>query len=168
MTNRVNIASSPLPANRTQSWGVERDIRLNFLLQDVARLQKSVFDRYMAKLNLTRSLWLIVTMLARHDGMTQTQLAAMMDVSKASLGDMLRRMMVAGLIERTTHPLDGRAKNVFLSRKGRQMLDLIRGEEAAYVEHVLAPLDSQERDTLGDLLNRVKRSMSPIRDRPLD
>lgn len=138
-----------------------QDVRLNFLLQDVARLQKDVFDEYMAPLNITRSHWLIVTMLSRHDGMTQTQLAGMLDISKANLGAMLHRMTKAGLIERGTHPVDGRAKSVYLSKHGQRLLDEIRTHEANYVERVLAGLNDSERDTLFTLLHSVKRALAP-------
>ena len=51
------------------------DQRLGFLMHDVSRLRRSVFNEFMKPLGVTRSQWWVLAHLSRHDGMNQTDLA---------------------------------------------------------------------------------------------
>ena len=63
-----------------------------FLVNDVARLLRTTFDRRVRALDLTRSQWWVLNHLFRQDGVTQSDLAEILDIEKATLGRLLDRM----------------------------------------------------------------------------
>jgi DNA-binding MarR family transcriptional regulator len=63
-----------------------------FILHDVARLLRTVFDRRVKSLGLTRSQWWVLTHLFRNPGATQSELADVLEVEKATLGRLLDRL----------------------------------------------------------------------------
>ena len=60
-----------------------------FLVNDVARLLRTTFDRRVRALDLTRSQWWVLNHLFRQDGVTQSDLAEILDIEKATLGRFL-------------------------------------------------------------------------------
>jgi DNA-binding MarR family transcriptional regulator len=58
--------------------------------------------------------------------MTQTALAADLDLTKVAIGGLLDRMEAAGFVERRADQSDGRARRVYLTRQGAKMVASIR------------------------------------------
>ena len=57
----------------------------------------------------------MVIELLRSDGQTQTELANALSIHKVSVGIYVAELEAMGLVERRTHPTDGRAKCIFLT-----------------------------------------------------
>jgi len=51
----------------------EWDLRLGYLIHDVSRLRRMMFDRALAPLGITRSQWWVLAFISRKDGLPQTQ-----------------------------------------------------------------------------------------------
>ena len=66
------------------------DEHIGFMISDVARLMRTVFDRRVRRLGLTRAQWLALTRLHRRPGASQSELADMMEVEKATVGRLIR------------------------------------------------------------------------------
>ena len=64
----------------------EDERQIGFLISDVARLMRTAFDRRVRGLGLTRSQWLVINRLHRRPGATQSELAEMLEVEKATAG----------------------------------------------------------------------------------
>ena len=101
-------------------------LRFGFLIHDVSRLRRVVVDRALKPLGITRSQWWVLAFLSRRDGMTQTALAADLDLTKVAIGGLLDRMEAAGFVERRADQSDGRARRVYLTRAGAKMVAAIR------------------------------------------
>ena len=116
--------------NARRTSGLTRDLntslRFGFLIHDVSRLRRVVVDRALKPLGITRSQWWVLAFLSRRDGMTQTALAADLDLTKVAIGGLLDRMEAAGFVERRADQSDGRARRVYLTRAGAKMVNAIR------------------------------------------
>ena len=77
------------------------------MLSDVARLMRTAFDRRVRELGLTRAQWLVMNRLYRRPGVSQTELAEMLEVEKASAGRMVDRMEKKGWVVRPAEPATG-------------------------------------------------------------
>lgn len=64
--------------------------------------------------------------LAHRDGMSQSDLAEMLHVSRPSVTTMLQRMEGAGVIERRPDEADSRITRVYLTVAGRELADRMR------------------------------------------
>ncbi|MEH2476548.1 DNA-binding MarR family transcriptional regulator [Nitrobacteraceae bacterium AZCC 2161] len=101
-------------------------LRFGFLIHDVSRLRRVVVDRALKPMGITRSQWWVLAFLSRRDGMTQTALAADLDLTKVAIGGLLDRMEAAGFVERRADQNDGRARRVYLTRAGAKIVSAIR------------------------------------------
>lgn len=151
--------SEATPKGKTAEAAQRRDIKLGYLIHDVSRMRRTVFDQLMKPLGITRAQWWVLAHLSRHDGMAQTQLASMLDVGKASLGSLLDRLEATGFIERRPDATDRRMKRVFLSRSSHQLLEKLVKTESDFNEQILASLSDNDRNELIRMLTSVKESL---------
>ncbi len=166
-TDDVSLAGSTRSNNvdlmQSEVDDYARDgIRLSFLIHDVSRMRRSAYDHYMKPLGITRAQWWVLAHLSRHDGMMQTQLADVLEVGKASLGDVIESLESGGWVSRRPDPTDKRAKRVYLSKSSQGLIKRMTQLEVEFNEKVLADLPPDEQATLFKLLLKVKQSISRI------
>ena len=132
---------------------------IGFLISDVARLLRTAFDRRVKRLGLTRSQWLVINRLHRRPGATQSELAEMLEVDKATAGRMVDRMEKKGWVVRRPDKTDRRINRLDLTAEA----DLIQLRLTAIadrtVDDALALLSPHERDQFSVLMRRVKRQL---------
>src|ERR1700761_9436889 len=90
----------------------DRDPQL--LLHDVARLQRTRFDRWARNYGLTRAQGVILARLARQPGISQIEMAAICEVEPITIGRLVDRLEARGLIERRPDPTDRRINRLHL------------------------------------------------------
>lgn len=93
-----------------------------YLLADVTRLMRAAFDEKMQELGLTASTWRVLIYLRRSDGISQAALARLLDVSRASLGQIIDRLEKSGHVIRAEHSEDRRVWRVYLTAKARALM----------------------------------------------
>ena len=135
------------------------DVRLGFLMHDVSRLRRAIFDDFMRPLGVTRSQWWVLAYLSRHDGMIQSDLASALDLGKAALGGLIDRLEASGFIVRRADDVDRRAKRVYLAQLGTQVVKEMNVRSHEMSERILEGLSNDERHQLADMLNRVKKNL---------
>jgi DNA-binding MarR family transcriptional regulator len=131
-----------------------------FILNDVARLMRTTFDRRVKPLGLTRSQWWVLNHLFRNDGVTQSELADILDVKKATLGRLLDRMEQKGWIRREGHAGERRAKRVFLTDEVEPAIKAMRAAAAETRREALSGLSSAQQDQFVDTLLAIKGNLS--------
>lgn len=137
-------------------------IRLGFLIHDVSRMRRSAYDQRMKPLGITRSQWWVLAHLSRHDGMMQTQLAELMDVGKASLGDVVESLESCGWVIRRPEPNDKRVKRVFLARPAQALIKRMTIMENEFNRQILADLSATESKELMRSLFKVKHAIGHL------
>jgi MarR family transcriptional regulator for hemolysin len=135
------------------------DDYIGVVISDVARLLRTAFDRRVHRLGITRAQWLVLTRLHRHPGASQSELADMLEVEKASAGRMIDRMEAKGWVQRRAKPDDRRVKRVYLTPEAERVHRRIWRVAEATVEDALIDLSAQESAQLMRLLTRVKRTL---------
>jgi DNA-binding MarR family transcriptional regulator len=88
-------------------------------------------------------------------GIDQRRLAEAMGIDPSNASLIADRLHVKGLIERRINGADRRARELYLTPKGKKLWRRLRPKTSAANERVLAPLASRERELLLDLLIRV-------------
>lgn len=151
--------SAKAPAAQEENW----DARLGFLMHDVSRLRRSVFDEFMKPLGVTRSQWWVLAYLSRHDGMIQSDLAGMLELGKAALGGLIDRLEASGFIMRRPDETDRRVKRIFLSTSGTQLIKEMVKRNHDMSERMFKDLSTEDRYRLADMLMHVKRNLVSIR-----
>jgi len=139
-------------------------IRLGFLIWDVSRLWRVVLDRTLKPLGVTRSQYSVIAFLSRRDGMTQTALAADLDMTKVAVGGLLERMEAVGLVERRADESDARVRRVYLTRKGTRMTQKIRELADPIEQLMLAPLADADLSAAIQSLAAIKGKLVELGD----
>jgi DNA-binding MarR family transcriptional regulator len=144
-----------------QRW----DIKLGFLIHDVSRLRRKVFDQLMKPHGVTRAQWWVLAHLSRRNGIVQTQLADVLDVGKASLGGIVERLEAGGWVERHGDPADKRAKRIYLAPNAYHLLNKMAAVESVFNEPVLKALSAADRRNLIRLLTTLKQALCEMDSR---
>lgn len=131
-----------------------------FILNDVARLMRTTFDRRVKPLGLTRSQWWVLNHLFRNDGVTQSELAVILDVEKPSLGRLLDRLEAKGWVRREGDAGDRRAKRVFLTEEVQPAIKAMRTAAAEVRREALAGLPPEDQERFVDILLAIKTNLA--------
>ena len=134
-------------------------LRFGFLIHDVSRLRRVVVDRSLKPLGITRSQWWVLAFLSRRDGMTQTALAADLDLTKVAIGGLLDRMEDAGFVERRADRNDGRARRVYLTRAGAKIVNTIREKVESTELEILSRVPEEQLNQAADTLRTLKDTL---------
>tara|TARA_R110002167_G_scaffold166305_1_gene363357 strand:+ start:163 stop:657 length:495 start_codon:yes stop_codon:yes gene_type:complete len=141
------------------------DRNIGFLLHDAARLMRVNYDRGMGELGLTRSQWWVLTHLYFNEGISQTELSAILDVERATLGRLLDRLEDKGWVERRADPADRRLKRVFLTGEVEELMRTMRSLAGNLRSEALAGLSASQQEELIVSLLRIKENLSRMLDK---
>jgi len=135
---------------------------LGFLISDAARLQRTIFDRRVRALGFTRCQWLLLRRLGRKPGASQSELAEMMEVEKATAGRIIDKLEENGWLERRPDEYDRRVNRIYMTARGQAVHDTIGPIAEAMVEEELSGLTRTEQNLLTDLMINVKRRLQKM------
>ena len=103
---------------------------LLFLLHDVARHLRLDADRRAAAHGLTRAQWVILIWLDRQPGLSQKELAELIEVEPITVGRLIDRLESRGFVERRADPLDRRIWRLHLRAAAPPVLRELQAERA--------------------------------------
>jgi DNA-binding MarR family transcriptional regulator len=142
----------------------EWDLRLGYLIHDVSRLRRMMFDRALAPLGITRSQWWVLAFISRKDGLPQTQLANELDVGKVAVGALIDRLESSGFVIRQADPVDRRIKRVYVTKQARGFLSRIRKETDKFNATIVNGIDRKQLEAMSDSLLAMKRNLLALSD----
>ena len=143
-----------------QKENLERNF--GFLLNDVARALRTTFDRRVRDMGLTRSQWWVLMHLFRNDGITQAELADMLEVERPTLGRLLDRLEANGWVRREEHDADRRAKRVYLTDAVAPSMRKMRRIAAEVRRDALSGLNDAEQERFVDTLLCIKANLAAV------
>lgn len=100
----------------------------------------------------------ILSILARHDVMTQKELQEELDIKLGSLSEILGKIEKDALIERTANEQDRRNINVKLTETEKQAVQEHREEKQKETKEMFACLSEEEKDQLFTSLHKLVHS----------
>lgn len=134
-----------------------------FLLSRMGMVAMKQFTERFEPLGLTPRLWGALNVLEVEGPITQHALGACVGSDPSSVVATIDELEAKGLVERRRHPADRRAHALHVTDDGRQTLATGRKLASAANKELLAPLSSEERRQLHDLLLRLAEATSDVR-----
>jgi len=107
---------------------------LPFLIYDVARIMRVRSDQQARARGMTRAQWVVLMWLKRSPGITQNELANLVEVEPISVARLIDRLEARGMVERRHDPKDRRVRRLHLTPEAQPYM--------AEVEHYRADLDA--------------------------
>jgi len=133
-------------------------IRIGFLIHDVSRLRRTAFDQRMKPLGITRSQWWVLGGVSRHGevGITQTELANVLDLGKVALGSLIDRLEEGGFVERRADVQDRRVNRIHPTSKGIGILEKMQKVGMEMNAKVMKGIPLQQQHQLAEMLHVMK------------
>src|SRR6266404_1355931 len=129
-------------------------------LVESSRLLRNYIDNRAKGRGTTRAQWIVLFRLRQQEGLSQVDLAEVLELQPISLVRLLDRLVEHGLIERRPDPRDRRANKLFLTKTGRRLVDDLDSLRDAIATDVLRDIPDEaiqaSLNTLVDVKERLK------------
>ncbi|MGB0576431.1 MAG: MarR family winged helix-turn-helix transcriptional regulator [Alphaproteobacteria bacterium] len=135
---------------------------VGYLIGDVSRMLRTVYDRRVEPLGLTRAQWRVLARISRIEGCTQTELAAELEIEKPTLGKLIERLEKKEWVERRPDENDARTKRVFLTKRAGPVLNEMFSLADDVLDAAIAGLSRKEADQLNAALLQVKSNLTEL------
>lgn len=158
-SNAGATSQLPRPGVGRLQKNLDASLRFGFLIHDVSRLRRIVVDRALKPLGMTRSQWWMLAFLSRRDGMTQSALAADLDLTRVAVGGLIDRVEAAGFVERRPDERDARARRIYLTRAGHRLVTRIRQSVDEVEADILSSVSDEELEAAAGALLKIKNRL---------
>lgn len=146
MSTTVSSDRAAEAPTATEVW-----FAMNSLVRDQAKQSR---DRISAMIDIPFSRFRALRRIAVQDH-TQRELAERLGVDAPAASTIVNDLVDHGLAARRPHPTDGRCKLVTITDAGRRAVAAVTADPAA-APPMFAALDSEQRRTLGELLEALR------------
>jgi MarR family transcriptional regulator for hemolysin len=134
-------------------------------LVESSRLLRNYIDQRAKSRGSTRAQWIVLFRLREQEGLSQVDLADVLELQPISLVRLLDRLVEHGLVERRHDPRDRRANRLFLTAGGRQLVEDLDSLRDSIATEVLQDVSSESiqtsLETLRDIKERIKGFAEP-------
>lgn len=137
---------------------VRRD--LLFLLNDVARLLRVEADKRARLHGMTRAQWGILIWLQRQPGLSQKELAEILEVEPITVARLVDRLEARGMVERRPDPRDRRIWRLHLLPPARAVLHEIDWQRADMTRILTDGIDEASLETMTEALLTMKATLT--------
>ncbi|MGC5346865.1 MarR family winged helix-turn-helix transcriptional regulator [Streptomyces sp. DT24] len=129
------------------------------LLRLTRRLHR-IQSRQLEPIGITPAQFRLLRTVAHCDGPPRmADLAQRLDVVPRAVTSLVDGLEASGRVRRAADPANRRVVRVEITEEGRATLRSLRDARRAAAEEILAPLDTEQRETLGELLSALVDGM---------
>ncbi|WP_374397488.1 MarR family winged helix-turn-helix transcriptional regulator [Sphingopyxis sp.] len=140
------------------SYVTEAD-ELVFLVEEVPRKLRRLFDASTAKFGLSRTQWRALAYIFRTPGLTQTELAKCLELERASVGHVIDQLEKTGYVERRAVEGNRRVWTLHLLSKAIGILPSLRAEADAIYARLLAGVSPDDVINVRRLLASMSKNL---------
>jgi DNA-binding MarR family transcriptional regulator len=164
MTNAHSAAMSDRKPGSARSIAPPPHLRIGFLVHDASRIRRTLFDHALRPLGVTRAQWLVLANLSRQEreGMTQSDLAHLLELGKVTVGGLIDRLEASGHVERHPDPIDRRVKRILITDKGYELIDLLSSVARDLNEEILEGIPMEHVLIAEEVMSRMKDNMRAL------
>lgn len=132
---------------------------LTFQFEDLPRQLRRIFDEAISGVDLSRTQWRLLAYVLRQEGMTQTELARLLEIERASAGLAIDTLEKRALVSRQQHPTDRRVWRIMPTDSARALLLDLRDTVDEIYAQVFDGFSEEELDLLGRFFDRMAKNM---------
>jgi MarR family transcriptional regulator, transcriptional regulator for hemolysin len=140
------------------------DISFGYLLNDVTLLFRKHFDRRATRFGLTRAQWRAIKMLARMQGIRQSELAEHLEMEPIAVGRVIDRLQAAGFVERRADPRDRRCWRLHLTDRALAVVDDMEQIARGLRRDATREIERERLLIAKDVLTRMKENLQALDD----
>ena len=153
--NAAGPAAADAPEAEQSAPGVKLERSPSHLLHRALQHALDIYAEELGEGAPTQRQFAVLTAVAAHEGLTQTDLVRATGIDRSTLADMVARMIAKGLLGRERSAADARANTVRLTEAGRDALDRSAPRVAAADVRILSLLPGKSRETFLNTLGAL-------------
>ena len=134
--------------------------RFFFLAYDLARQLRRWQEKISRDEGLTLPQIRALGQLSHRDGITQTELANLIESDPMTVGGVVERLEARGLVTRCAHPTDSRAKMVAITDEARVLVETFRAKAAKFEPAILEGISDDELATALSVIERLSGNLN--------
>ena len=132
---------------------------LSFRFDEIVRLLSRRIDAALADYGLSRTQWRLLAYVMRQEGITQSELARVLELERASIGSTVDIMERKGLVMRIANPDDRRVWQIAPTPRAHDLLPGLRDIVDEIIARTFGGLAATDIARLSDLLNRIATNL---------
>jgi DNA-binding MarR family transcriptional regulator len=123
----MDVIPEPVTRSRSRPKVITDDDRILYLMSEISRGARRVYDTRVAKIGLNQTQWRIIGQLLRDPMLTQAEIAKALELESATIGQAVAALCAQGLMERRRAETDRRAWQLLLTEQLDTLLPELRG-----------------------------------------
>ena len=138
----------------------EKFEHFGFLLSHVALAHRNMVGHEMRDLGMHRGQPPVLFTLEKHEGMSNSEMAEFLNITPATLTNKIKRMEKAGLVIRKRDPQDERFIRIYMTEKGRGIMNQLRTSMEEMESNLLRGFSEEEIEDLRGKMRRILENIS--------
>ncbi|NCU31624.1 MAG: MarR family transcriptional regulator [Candidatus Moranbacteria bacterium] len=131
------------------------EISLGKWIAVLHKYRRSYVNKKLEPYGFSGGQFTILLALSRHDGANQEEIAERLKIDKTMAAKAIKKLEGNGYILKKRDQSDGRAYNVFLTQKGRDLVPFIKKTALDWENGVISGLTEEECQTVERLLAKM-------------
>lgn len=121
------------------------------------KISKGIAEHYQDQFGINVSEWRVLVILYKNPDITAKKIAQLSQMDKVRISRTVKSLVAKDYVEQKPHPLDARAKNYELNKRGKYLMRAVIPDALRYEENLMSQLSSDERQQLQHLIGKFKR-----------
>jgi MarR family transcriptional regulator for hemolysin len=140
--------------------------RFENALHNTAKCWRHAVDRHLKYIGIGLASWMTIATASQvRSPLSQSELADMLAVSRASMVHMIDRLVKVGLVIREPSTSDRRVNHIVITDAGNRLYAELKSEAAAVRQVLLASVDLEKLAHLTELLEQLQSILQPYHHR---
>ena len=127
-------------------------------LSIVMRRGQMYMDRELKRFDVRSGQIPILRLLEIKDGINQESIRKYLHIDKGSIAKTIKPLINGGYVTRKTNPKDKRAYQIFLTRKGREIMPAVKDAVTSWTDALTADFAEEEKETAYILVSRMSEN----------
>jgi len=121
------------------------------------KISKGIAEHYQDQFGINISEWRVLVILYQNPDITAKKIAQLSQMDKVRISRTLKSLVQKDYLTQSKHPLDARAKNYELNKRGIYLMRAVIPDALRYEEDLMSQLTPEERDQLHHLIGKFNR-----------
>ena len=131
---------------------------IGYLFVNICKVRRNKANELLSKYGIHAGQDILLYQLMKEDGQTVSNLVENICIQHATISNMINRMECNGLISKTKDDCDMRVSRIFLTEKGKEVIEQVNNVWKELEQQTINGLSVEERIILKRLLQHVLRN----------
>lgn len=119
-----------------------------------------LFNQRLQEHNITRVQWIALFYIGNNEGITQRDLAQILDSNESSIVRLIDRMEKENTVKREKDPTDRRVTKLFLTEEGMKKRDEILPIGEKFSKDCIKGISDEDLETFKEVLNKMVKNLN--------